>query len=72
MSRLLSTLAAIGLAMGIIAASAQTAKANDDADTTALLRVLNNSKVGLGGGVQQLTKGGEVAISAKYELDDNK
>ena len=44
----------------------------DDEETTALLQVLNNSKVGMAEGVQQLTKGGEAAISAKYELDDNK
>ena len=48
------------------------AKAYDDEETTALLQVLNNSKVSMAEGVQQLTKGGEAAISAKYELDDNK
>lgn len=44
----------------------------DDEETAALLQVLNNSKVSMAEGVQQLTKGGEAAISAKYELDDNK
>ena len=44
----------------------------DDEETAALLKVLNNSKVSMAEGVQQLTKGGEAAISAKYELDDNK
>ena len=73
MTRLLSTMMAIGLAFGIITASAQTsAKSYDDEETTALLKVLNNSKVSMAEGVQQLTKGSEAAISAKYELDDNK
>ncbi len=48
------------------------AKSYDDEETTALLQVLNQSKVGLAQGVQQLVKGAEAAISAKYELDDNK
>ena len=73
MFRLLSTTMAIGLALGIIAASAQTwAKSYDDEETTALLQALNNSKVSMAEGVQQLTKGSEAAISAKYEFDDNK
>ena len=87
MSRLLNIIVAIGLAVGINAASAQNvypegektpgdqtsaAKSHDDEETTALLRVLNSSKVGMAQGIQQLTKGREAAISAKYELDDNK
>ena len=73
MTRLLSTMMAIGLAFGIIVASAQTsAKSYDDEETTALLKVLNNSKVSMAEGVQQLTKGSEAAISAKYELNDDK
>jgi hypothetical protein len=44
----------------------------DDEETAALLKVLNNSKISMVEGVRQLTKGGEAAISAKYELDDNK
>jgi|SRR5579859_879897 len=73
MPRLPSTMVAIGFAVGIIAASAQTsAKSYDDEETTALLKALNNSKVSMAEGVQQLTKGSEAAISAKYEFDDNK
>lgn len=48
------------------------AKSYDDEETTALLKALNNSKVSMADGVQQLTKGAEAAISAKYEFDDNK
>ena len=48
------------------------AKSYDDEETTALLQALNNSKVSMAEGVQQLTKGSEAAISAKYEFDDNK
>jgi hypothetical protein len=73
MSRLLSTIVAIGVAFGMIAASTQTsAKSYDDEETTALLKALNNSKVSMAEGVQQLTKGAEAAISGKYEFDDNK
>ena len=73
MSRLPSTIVALGLALGLIAASAQTsAKSYDDEETTALLKALNSSKVSMAEGVQQLTKGAEAAISAKYEFDDNK
>jgi hypothetical protein len=56
----------------VIASNFSPAKSYDDEETTALLQVLNNSKVSVAEGVQQLTKGGEAAISAKYELDDNK
>ena len=73
MSRLLSTIGAIGIAFGMIAASAQTsAKSYDDEETTALLKALNKSKVSMAEGVQQVTKDAEAAISAKYEFDDNK
>ncbi|MEO8157556.1 MAG: hypothetical protein ABI648_07140 [Betaproteobacteria bacterium] len=48
------------------------AKQYDDEETTALLQVLNNSKVSMAEGVRQLTKDGEAAISAKYELDEKK
>ena len=73
MCRLLGTIVAIGFAFGMIAASAQTsAKSYDDEETTALLKTLQNSKVSMAEGVQQLTKGAEAAISAKYEFDDNK
>ena len=64
--------ALVSAALAIAVSHSSFAKQYDDQETTALLRVLNNSKVGMAEGVQQLTKGGEAAISAKYELDDNK
>lgn len=48
------------------------AKQYSDEETAALLQVLNNSKLGLADGVRQVSKGSEAAISAKFELDDNK
>jgi hypothetical protein len=87
MSRLLRTMIAVVFACGVHAVLAQNvhpegektqddqtpaAKSHDDEETTALLQVLNNSKVGMAEAVRQLTKGGEAPISAKYELDDNK
>lgn len=71
-----STLQLLGAALSTIVALANPqsslAKSYDDEETTALLQALNNSKVSMAEGVQQLTKGGEAAISAKYEFDDNK
>lgn len=64
--------ALVSIAFAVAMAQSAIAKQYDDEETTALLRVLNNSKVSMAEGVQQLTKGGEAAISAKYELDDNK
>lgn len=64
--------ALVSTALAIAMPQSSLAKQYDDEETTALLQVLNNSKVGMTEGVQQLTKGGEAAISAKYELDDNK
>jgi uncharacterized membrane protein YkoI len=64
--------ALVSAALAIAMSESSFAKQYDDEETTALLQVLNNSKVGLAEGVQQLTKDGEAAISAKYELDDNK
>ena len=43
-----------------------------DEDTAAVLKVLGNSKLSLADGVRQVSKGGEAAISAKFELDDDK
>ena len=48
------------------------AKEYGDEETAALLKVLSNSKLSLADGVRQMSKGGEAAISAKFELDDNK
>ena len=64
--------AVVATALVIVMPQSSLAKSYDDDETTALLQVLNNSKVAMAEGVQQLTKGGEAAISAKYELDDNK
>jgi hypothetical protein len=73
----ISTLQLLGAALvstflAIAIPQSSLAKQYDDEETTALLQALNNSKVSMAEGVQQLTKGGEAAISAKYELDDNK
>lgn len=72
-----STLQVIGFALlsGVLTMTApesSLAKEYDEAETAALLSALSNSKVGMAEGVQQLTKSGEAAISAKYELDGNK
>jgi len=64
--------ALIFTALAITVPESSFARQYDDEETTALLLVLNNSKVSMAEGVQQLTKGGEAAISAKYEFDDNK
>ncbi len=58
--------------LGLVAAQPSLAKQYDDEKTAALLKVLDDSKVGLADGVRQVSKGGEAAISAKFELDDNK
>ena len=46
--------------------------AGDDADQAALLQALAKAKVSLADGLKQSTKGTEVPISAKFELDDKK
>jgi len=67
------TLHLLGAALFVAAAVSGISFATaDDQETAALLQVLNNSKVSMTEGVRQLTKGGEAAISAKYELDDSK
>ena len=43
----------------------------EDADTAKLLAALPNAKVSLNSGLKQATKGSEVPISAKYEMDDH-
>ena len=70
LQRLSSALVCTALVIAVPLSS--LAKSYDDEETTALLQVLSNSKVGLAEGVQQLTKGSEAAISAKYELNDDK
>ncbi len=69
--QLLAT-ALVCTALAIAVPLSSLAKSYDDEETTALLRALTNSKVSMAEGVQQLTKGSESAISAKYEFDDNK
>ena len=58
--------------LAFVAAQPSLAKEYADEETAALLKVLNNSKISLADGVRQVSKSGEVAISAKFELDDNK
>ena len=62
----------ITAALALVAAQPSLAKDYGDEETTALLKVLGNAKVSLADGVRQVSKGGEAAISAKFELDDNK
>jgi hypothetical protein len=69
--RLLGTALATG-ALALIVTQPLVAKEYDDEETIALLKVLNNSRVSLADGVREVSKGGEAAISAKFELDDNK
>lgn len=65
--------AALGtITLSLATAQPSLAKAYADEETTALLKVLGNTKVGLADGVRQVSKRGEAAISAKFELDDNK
>ncbi len=56
---------------GLIAAM-PFANADDSKDTKALLEALGKSKHTLIDGVRQTAKGGAVAISAKFELEDGK
>jgi hypothetical protein len=65
--------AALGTAVFVLFATQPApAKQYGDEETAALLQVLDTSKVSLADGVQQVSKGGEAPISAKFELDDNK
>ena len=65
--------AALGtITLGLATAHPALAKQYDDEETTALLTVLGNAKLSLVDGVRQVSKGSEAAISAKFELDDNK
>lgn len=58
--------------LAFVTTQASLAKEYADEETAALLKVLSNSKLSLADGVRQVSKGGEAAISAKFELDDNK
>ena len=55
----------------VVTAPAATAKTNDEQETAALVQALSASKVSLLEGLRQVGKGGEAAISAKFEFDDN-
>jgi len=59
------------LLFGLIAL-APIARAEDSKGTQALLEALGKSKLTLLDGVRQAAKGGAVAISAKFELEDGK
>ena len=47
------------------------AKTYDSEQAAALIEALPRSKLSLEDGIRQVSKGGEVAISAKFEFDDN-
>lgn len=68
----LLAIALVSAALAVAVPLSSLAKSYDDEETTALLQALNNSKVSMAEGVQQVTKGSEAAISAKYEFDDDK
>ena len=65
-----SALGALALSITILASSLSFA--GEEADQAALLQALPKSKLSLADGLKQSTKGAEVPISAKFELDDNK
>jgi hypothetical protein len=70
LSRIASSLSMITFVLsGMVA---QTSWAGEDGDHAALLQALPNSKLTLADGLKQSTKGAEVPISAKFELNDNK
>jgi uncharacterized membrane protein YkoI len=58
------------LTIGMLAS--QTSFASDAAEQAALLQALPKSKLTLSDGLKQATKGAEMPISAKFELDDDK
>ena len=60
------------LAFAITLFASPLSFAGEEADQAALLQALPKSKLSLADGLKQSTKGTEVPISAKFELDDNK
>ena len=68
--RTASNLVTFMFVFGGLAATASWA--GDQGDHAALLQALPNSKLTLADGLKQSTKGTEVPISAKFELNDNK
>jgi hypothetical protein len=65
-----SVIGTLALTVGLFAS--QVSFAGEDAEQAALLQALPKSKLSLSDGLKQSTKGVEVPISAKFELDDNK
>ena len=64
---------AIGaFAISITVLASPLSFAGEEADQAALLQALPQSKLSLSEGLKQSTKGTEVPISAKFELDDKK
>jgi len=70
-ARLQLSISFVVLLFGLIAL-APIARAEDSKGTQALLEALGKSKLTLLDGVRQAAKGGAVAISAKFELEDGK
>ena len=60
------------LALSITILTNPVSFAGEEADQAALLQALPKSKLSLADGLKQSTKGTEVPISAKFELDDKK
>lgn len=60
------------LALGAGLSTTVAAAGYGDEDTAALLSALEKSRLSLAAGLRQLSKGDEVPISAKFELDDQK
>ena len=65
-----SALSALALSLTIL--TSPMSFAGEEADQAALLQALPKSKLSLADGLKQSTKGAEVPISAKFELDDKK
>lgn len=65
-----STFSALALATNLLVSPLSFA--GDAAEQAALLEALPKSKLNLADGLKQSTKGAEIPISAKFELDDNK
>ncbi|MBX9964712.1 MAG: hypothetical protein K2Y35_16755 [Burkholderiales bacterium] len=65
-------IAIASIAVSLLAIGSATAKSYDDAEVAALLPALEQSRLSLADGVRQLAKGEESAVSAKFELNDDK
>lgn len=67
---LLVMVVAVALSLGMSGYQRAFAENEEHENSGALLNVLQQSKVSLADGIRQATKGTEVPISAKFELDD--